>query len=351
MSRCGRPLMTAGMGLAHPAIWLICVPVLCALARRRHRFTRVLAGVLMLMAAVDFVAAYNMGKGVWFAFTEARFSQVVHDVCAEHVESVALGAGAFDRQGIYSDTNDQLMHKAPVLGSYTAFRSLFMPFEDAPVARKQAAMKAFAFATGPQRIWFSDAPVVCPPAPALLAAFWQRSLRADSPSPPSPSPLRSPLSPPLLIHSRDEMLRMAQDQESGPGMAAIVADAAPMRRLASEVLKYTPQSMRIRITAPSSGWLLVTDRWARSWRASVDGVRTPVLGGNFLYRAVRVGPGDHVVRMWYDLKWLYCCIALSWGSMIGVVLLSAWHVRRTMREASGAKREPAPPRRELTALP
>jgi len=44
----------------------------------------------------------------------------------------------------------------------------------------------------------------------------------------------------------------------------------------------------------------VADNWYPAWRASVDGVETPVLRANHTLRAVPVGPGRHRVEMWYD---------------------------------------------------
>ena len=42
-------------------------------------------------------------------------------------------------------------------------------------------------------------------------------------------------------------------------------------RIPVSVERYTGGELGITIEAPSAGWLLVTERWARSWRAELAG--------------------------------------------------------------------------------
>ena len=88
------------------------------------------------------------------------------------------------------------------------------------------------------------------------------------------------------------------------------------------VERYTGGELGITIEAPSAGWLLVTERWARSWRAEVDGRPTPILGGNFVFRAIEVTQGKHNVEFRYEpiaVPWL---VALSWMTMLAVAAAS-----------------------------
>ena len=86
--------------------------------------------------------------------------------------------------------------------------------------------------------------------------------------------------------------------------------------------------MRRALVVPAAGWLLVTERWARSWRAKVDGRETRILGGNFVFRAIEVPQGRHRVEFTYEplaLPWL---AATSWLTMLAVAAVSIWAARR-----------------------
>ncbi|MFN8635723.1 MAG: YfhO family protein [Chloroflexota bacterium] len=52
----------------------------------------------------------------------------------------------------------------------------------------------------------------------------------------------------------------------------------------------------VQATAPSGGFLVLTDPFYPGWRAFVDGVETPILRADFLFRAVELPPGTHAVR-------------------------------------------------------
>jgi hypothetical protein len=48
--------------------------------------------------------------------------------------------------------------------------------------------------------------------------------------------------------------------------------------------------------APAGGFLVLTDPYYPGWRAFVDGVDSPILRANYLFRAVALPPGSHEVR-------------------------------------------------------
>ena len=41
---------------------------------------------------------------------------------------------------------------------------------------------------------------------------------------------------------------------------------------------------------------MVTDRWSRSWHATVNGIEQPISGANFIFRAVPVTRGNNRVE-------------------------------------------------------
>jgi uncharacterized membrane protein YfhO len=105
-----------------------------------------------------------------------------------------------------------------------------------------------------------------------------------------------------------------------------------MERLPVKVLEATPETLGLRIVAPSAGWLVVTDRWTPGWRAKVDDRPVAVHEAAFLFRAVAVEPGRHDVRFEYRPPAYRPLVAASWSllaaAFLGVPGLGALHRRR-----------------------
>lgn len=66
----------------------------------------------------------------------------------------------------------------------------------------------------------------------------------------------------------------------------------------AEITSYTEQAVTIRTSG--AGTLVLADSWYPRWTASVDGVTTPILQGDVLFRAVPVSVGEHVVEFRFD---------------------------------------------------
>ena len=95
-----------------------------------------------------------------------------------------------------------------------------------------------------------------------------------------------------------------------------------------EVVAYRPVQLTLRVDLPEAGWLLVTDTWSRRWRVTVDGGERSLFPGNFVFRAVNVPAGTHVVDFRYDpigFPWL---LVLSWGALLVVGTWSAVEIGR-----------------------
>jgi hypothetical protein len=93
-------------------------------------------------------------------------------------------------------------------------------------------------------------------------------------------------------------------------------------------------AVTVTVNAPTAGWLVVNEAWAPGWRATVNGVETPVRRANFLMRAVRVGAGAQRVVMTYAPPGDLPLRALALLSL----LTCAWLVWR------GGRAAPDPPR-------
>ena len=82
--------------------------------------------------------------------------------------------------------------------------------------------------------------------------------------------------------------------------------------------------MAFSVDVPASGWLLVTDRWARGWKGWVDGQPAEVWGGSFIFRALPLQPGRHEVVFRY-VPFLHPWLTVaSWGTLASIALVSAY---------------------------
>lgn len=107
--------------------------------------------------------------------------------------------------------------------------------------------------------------------------------------------------------------------------------------------------------APDGGFLVLTDPFYPGWRAYVDGQETPILRADYLFRAVALAPGSHVVRFTFTPTSLERGLQLSLAGVViavGAVLVGLagpllvarpWRRGRWRRaRAEDGPRSPAP---------
>ncbi len=311
----------------HPALGLVhlglawggaCAAVAAATTGVVRARTALLA-LAVLAAAEPFFARALSGT---VATQDARALERWRSIDARRSASLDLTPRGLARDLVFDDpfgvSNKNLPLKTAELRGYTSFTN---PFHDAWVADRVLAAAALqpAPAARPelQRSWFApDAPIVRPTGGGF-AAFRQRADALGRVT--------------ILRHPRDAMPGSAS-APADPSELAAIGDAAPAQRIGVEVVAYRPDALLLRVDAPAAGWLLVTDRWAPSWRARVDGVETEVWPADFLFRAVAVHAGRNEVAFDYrpfGFPWL----ALSSASVLAAVALGS--AVRTVR-GSGA---------------
>ncbi len=76
-----------------------------------------------------------------------------------------------------------------------------------------------------------------------------------------------------------------------------------------------PLSVEVSLASDGGGWLVLSDTWFPGWKSFVDGKRVPLLHADYLFRAVHIPPGRHVVQFKYA----------PWVQIAGAVIsLAAW---------------------------
>jgi hypothetical protein len=111
--------------------------------------------------------------------------------------------------------------------------------------------------------------------------------------------------------------------------ADAIARLPACRRVEVELREYTPTRLAFEVNSPEAGWLLVTDRWSRSWTVKVNGRPAPLMVGDFLFRAVAVGKGPQTVAFEFKPFLHPLPFCLSWGLMLTIAAVSFCRFRHS----------------------
>ena len=310
-----RHLTSGRLALLVVATWLGPAGLAVLLWRRGsspHVASSLAPALVMLVAVADAIVTGLMSHYTMFD-TETEVARW-HELERRHDTSLDLAPRGLERRVATCDgwkptrwceKNDQMITKLPVQHAYSSFRNTSYNelLEDSTVR---------AMAAGRDRIWFSPVAVTVPRTDSAVAVFIRATRAAGAPA--------------MVVHRRADMLKPVEPGEgSGARQAAldIRVLAQPAHRVAAELLVYRPNELAFVVNVPEPGWLLVTDRWARGWRATVNGRRETVSGAAFVYRTVPVVAGSDTVRFGYRSSAFPLLVVVSWGTLAVVLLASA----------------------------
>src|SRR5262249_50959641 len=123
--------------------------------------------------------------------------------------------------------------------------------------------------------------------------------------------------------------------------AAVVLDAPPPSPApasgpgeapSATIVEDRTAAVDVRAAAPDTGgFLVLSDSFAPEWTAVVHGRPAPVLRANGLFRAVRIGPGEHTVRFTYVPRSFYVGGAVSVATVLALFVACALDRRRGLR--------------------
>jgi hypothetical protein len=124
--------------------------------------------------------------------------------------------------------------------------------------------------------------------------------------------------PVLVAHPPPEMASIRErglETEANRGGIDAISQLPAARRVATRIIRYIPNGLDLEADCPQAGWLLVTDRWSRGWRAKVNGQPAEVFGGDFVFRAVRVRGGENRIQFDYRPAGWPILLVISWGTL------------------------------------
>jgi hypothetical protein len=190
-------------------------------------------------------------------------------------------------------SNTNLFTGTPVLFSYSSLQNRFHD------ALRTSAMLA-ASALGTQRMWFSRCAATCALSQDAFDAFARRT---------------EELGRPCLV--------LAKESAAVDGSDIALESLPAAEPVAATIRQYRPNTLCFDVECPDDGWLLITDRWASGWRATVDGLPQEVLVGNFMFRALELRRGRHQVCFEYRPLGHPWFVLLSWGTLTCVFAVPA----------------------------
>ncbi len=77
-------------------------------------------------------------------------------------------------------------------------------------------------------------------------------------------------------------------------MNCVIQRAAQVRMISER-----PDQVSFQVDTSSPGWLQLMDAWYPGWVATVSGRKSPIVPADFLFKAVYVEPGSHIVTLSY----------------------------------------------------
>ncbi len=228
----------------------------------------------------------------------------------QHVRALDLNSGGINRLATAPPilggfpSNRNLPLKIATFNNFIVFANRFhREFVSDPLLQKMAL--------GTERFWFCANLSWAPPSGAVFQLFRDRMHQLGA--------------PPLLLHSAADMLLLSsQDTYS---TAAVRGTSPPGACVPAGIshLSYRPDSLAFQYVAPASGWLMVTDRWAPGWQATVNGSSREIAGADFIFRAVPVVAGENQVTFAYKPPGHLALLAISWSTL---ALFSVGEIRR-----------------------
>ena len=76
--------------------------------------------------------------------------------------------------------------------------------------------------------------------------------------------------------------------------------------------EYRPNDLRMSLRLSREGYVVMSESFMEGWKATLDGRPVPIERADYVFRAVRVGPGDHTLRMNFFPRPLF------WGGLLSL---------------------------------
>jgi Bacterial membrane protein YfhO len=140
------------------------------------------------------------------------------------------------------------------------------------------------------------------------------------------APLPRAFMVPNMRHEKETHILSAYYDESFDPLSAVLLsetmefEASPHFNGNVDQVIYRPNRVTIKTHQEGNGFLVLMDSYFPGWTVKVDGQAKPVLRANHFYRAVRLGPGEHVLEFEYFPEGLKLGLVISGISVLLLAL-------------------------------
>ncbi len=275
--------------------WLVAMCVVIMMYRWPDKARQTLPLALLSITAIDAFINARVSGGIVsreVAAINPHYYQA-HNSSLDLTENKLKLAWGDSRNSNFSAKNPGMPSYGPVTYSNNVYMSLLTE----PIAKDNL--------TGKPRIWFSSNPYsICPNSDEYerikeIEGFW---------------PLFQ-----NVIHGRSAMLG---DYSECGSLKDSTLTSGISKEINATLRSHTPMHIMFAVTAPDDGYVTISERWARSWKAKVNNVEAPVLGGSFIFRTVKVVKGVNEIEMIYEPGYVLWALAFSYSILAGILILA-----------------------------
>jgi hypothetical protein len=259
------------------------------LSRAKKQFEKYFVALVLSICAIDAVGTVYLTKVHMWSLSPERM-EYWQGLSDGQKPSLDLKQSSGTNRWMGQWRNDGLLIKSPELNSYCPLKN---PYHEKMTQTPELAR----IALGEDRIWFSKHAIPIPSTPETHDAYVDQVMKDGN--------------FPLYIHPQNSDRSESSAQSAKSNL---------LEKIPFQLVAYHPNQMVLDIDSAEAGWVLVSDRWSRSWTATVNAQPTKVERANFIWRAVEVVAGRNRIEFAYDTRWLNPYLIVSWfGILLGLV--------------------------------
>jgi hypothetical protein len=130
----------------------------------------------------------------------------------------------------------------------------------------------------------------------------------------------------IVLDNEQDILTRLQSPDFDPRQTVILEESGPIKEAADgfafdssrvKITRYEPNQVVIEAALPEPGWVVLTDLNYPGWTAEVDGQRVRLYQANYLFRAVPLSAGQHIIIFRFRPS------SVTWGFAISLTTLLA----------------------------
>jgi len=142
-----------------------------------------------------------------------------------------------------------------------------------------------------------------------------------------------------VLQDKEEILAELTNEEFDPAALVILEEEPdphsvridmPAEESSARVLEYTPNRVTVEAELSSDGFLVLSDLYYSGWKALADGEEQKVYKADYVFRAVQLEKGRHIVEFIFDPLSFKIGLSTSVLTFLVISSLLAWTLLKKM---------------------